>query len=48
VVFPSWTSPQELQEVLLQGGWELAELYRTYRPDGTVSFTIYDIRPMDQ
>jgi hypothetical protein len=29
------------------GGWALNELYRTYRPDGTVSFTIYQIQPLD-
>jgi hypothetical protein len=45
VVFPSWTSPEALDEVLSEGGWELRELYRTYRPDGTLSFTIYEVRP---
>jgi 4-amino-4-deoxy-L-arabinose transferase-like glycosyltransferase len=47
VVFPSWTSPDELEGVLNAGGWGLNELYRTYRPDGTVSFTIYQIQPLD-
>jgi 4-amino-4-deoxy-L-arabinose transferase-like glycosyltransferase len=48
VVFPSWTSADELGGVLNAGGWGLNELYRTYRPDGTVSFTIYQIEPLDQ
>ncbi len=48
VVFPSWTSPEELRSVLGEGGWELSELYRTYRPDGTLSFTIYQVQPVDQ
>jgi hypothetical protein len=47
VVFPSWTSEAELQTVLNNGGWELSELYRTYRPDGTLSFTIYRIQPVN-
>jgi hypothetical protein len=46
IVFPSWTSEAELQTVLNNGGWELSELYRTYRPDGTLSFTIYRIQPI--
>jgi hypothetical protein len=46
VVFPSWTSADELREVLNEGGWDLTELYRTYRPDGTMSFTIYQIQPL--
>jgi hypothetical protein len=48
VVFPSWTSEDELREVLNGGGWGLTELYRTYRPDGTMSFTIYQIQPLDR
>ncbi|MDH4208346.1 MAG: glycosyltransferase family 39 protein [Anaerolineae bacterium] len=48
VVFPSWTSPEELSDVLRGGNWELNELYRTYRPDGTLSFTIYQIQPAEQ
>jgi hypothetical protein len=48
VVFPTWTSEEELREVLNDGGWGLTELYRTYRPDGTMSFTIYQIQPLDQ
>ncbi len=45
VVFPSWTNPDELRSVLIAGGWEMNEVYQTYRPDGTVSFTIYRIEP---
>lgn len=45
IVFPSWTSPDELGVVLMGGGWEMNEVYRTYRPDGTLSFTIYRIEP---
>ena len=48
IVFPSWTSPEELAGVLAEGDWELSELYRTYRPDGTLSFTIYKIQPAEQ
>lgn len=48
VVFPSWTSSDELGAFLKSGGWELREMYRTYRPDGTVSFTIYRIQPMEE
>jgi 4-amino-4-deoxy-L-arabinose transferase-like glycosyltransferase len=48
VVFPSWTSSDELRTVLHDGGWELNEQYVTYRPDGTLSFTIYRIQPADQ
>jgi hypothetical protein len=45
VVFPSWTNPDELKTVLIGDGWEMNELYRTYRPDGTMSFTIFRIQP---
>jgi hypothetical protein len=48
VVFPSWTKQEELSDVLRAGGWELAELYRTYRPDGTTSFTIYQVQAVDR
>lgn len=48
VVFPSWTSADELEGVLNAGGWGLSEIYRTYRPDGTMSFTIYQIEPLDR
>ena len=48
VVFPGWTSADDLQSTLHTGGWELDELYRTYRPDGTVSFTIYRIQPVNR
>jgi len=48
VVFPSWTSSDELRTILRDGGWELNEQYVTYRPDGTLSFTIYRIQPADQ
>jgi hypothetical protein len=48
VVFPSWTSSDELRVYLQGGGWELHEVYRTYRPDGTMSFTIYRIQPLEE
>jgi hypothetical protein len=48
IVFPSWTSAEELATVLDNGGWELNELYRTYRPDGSVSFTVYRIQPVSR
>jgi 4-amino-4-deoxy-L-arabinose transferase-like glycosyltransferase len=48
IVFPSWTNSDELAAFLGSGGWELREMYRTYRPDGSVSFTIYRIQPMGE
>jgi hypothetical protein len=48
IVFPSWTSSDELGSLLKDGGWELREMYRTYRSDGTVSFTIYRIQPLEE
>jgi hypothetical protein len=48
VVFPGWTSSDELRTVLGDGGWELNKQYVTYRPDGTLSFTIYRIQPVDR
>ena len=45
VVFPSWVSSHALEVCLANGGWELEELHRTYRADGTVSFTVYRIEP---
>jgi len=48
IVFPSWTNSDELGAFLGSGGWELREMYRTYRPDGSVSFTIYRIQPMGE
>ncbi len=48
IVFPSWTSSHELGAFLRGGGWGLREIYRTYRPDGTVSFTVYRIEPMGE
>jgi hypothetical protein len=48
VVFPSWTNPNDLASYLTDAGWEMHELYRTYRPNGTVSFTIYRIQPVEK
>lgn len=46
VVLPSDQPADELNVGLKQAGRQLRELYRTYRPDGTVSFTIYRIEPL--
>jgi hypothetical protein len=48
IVFPSWTSSDGLRTFLGDGGWELYEVYRTYRSDGTVSFTVYRIQPLEE
>ncbi|MGB3903505.1 MAG: glycosyltransferase family 39 protein [Anaerolineae bacterium] len=45
IVFPSWTNPDGLASFLRESGWEMLELHNTYRPNGTVSFTIYRIQP---
>lgn len=45
IVFPSWTNPDGLASFLRESGWEMVDLYHTYRPNGTVSFTIYRIQP---
>lgn len=46
IVFPSWVGSQEegLRGLLRGRGWELEEVYRTYRRDGTVSFTAYEVK----
>lgn len=46
IVFPSWTDASGLASFLQDNGWEMRELYRTYRPNGTISFTIYRIQPV--
>jgi hypothetical protein len=48
IVFPSWTDSSGLSSFLEDNEWEMRELYRTYRPNGTVSFTIYRIQPLGQ
>ncbi len=48
IVFPSWTDSYGLAALLRDNGWDMHELYRTYRPDGTVSFTMYRIQPLGQ
>ncbi len=45
IVFPSWASSEELRTTLQGGHWGLRELYRTYRRDGSVSFTVYRLLP---
>ncbi len=40
IILPAWLPSAEEQAALAQRGWRLAELYRTYRPDGSVSFII--------
>ncbi len=46
IVFPSWTDPSGLANFLEDNEWEMRQLYRTYRPNGTMSFTIYRIQPL--
>lgn len=48
IVFPSWTSSQPLGNFLMHHAWTLHEVYRTYRADGTVAFTIYRIQPLEE
>lgn len=48
IVFPSWTDPSGLANFLEDNEWEMRELYRTYRPNGTMSFTIYRIQPLGE
>jgi len=43
VAFASWTDPSGLQATLQAGGWQLTPVYRTYRADGALSFTVYRI-----
>lgn len=45
IVFPSWKSADELEAYLLGHGWKLCEVYRTFRPNGRISFTIFVIEP---
>ena len=44
IVFPSWISPNALRAYLRRSHWDLREMYRTYRPDGSVSFTVFRIQ----
>jgi 4-amino-4-deoxy-L-arabinose transferase-like glycosyltransferase len=48
VVFPSWTDPSGLSNFLEDNRWEMQQFYRTYRPNGTMSFTIYRIQPLGE
>jgi len=45
IVFPSWTGDEGVGACLRRAGWELQETYRVYRPNGSVSFIVYRIRP---
>lgn len=40
VVLADWDHPEALADYLGKEGWALEERYRTWRPDGTVSFTV--------
>ncbi len=46
VAVPDWEPASELEGALQKRGWHLQELRRTYRPNGTVSFTIYRVQPL--
>lgn len=43
VTLEQWMSDGELRATLARAGWHLVEQYRTFRPDGSLSFIIYRI-----
>jgi len=45
VALADWADAAPLRATLQRGGWQLRDVYRTYRPDGTLSFTVYRIEP---
>jgi len=45
LALPNWVDASDLQAILNAGGWQLRDVYHTYRPDGTLSFTVYRIEP---
>ena len=45
LALPNWVEATGLQATLHAGGWQLRDVYRTYRADGTLSFTVYRIEP---
>lgn len=45
LALPNWVDATVLQATLNTGGWHLRDVYRTYRADGTLSFTVYRIEP---
>lgn len=45
LTFPSFAPRQEVESALCGAGFQLRELHRVHRPDGTVSFTICRIEP---
>ncbi len=47
VALPDWVDPGPMQGTLRAGGWTLRPVYRTYRRDGSLSFTVYRIQPQE-
>lgn len=46
LVAPAWAPATDVALAMQQRGWHLAEIYRTYRPDGSVSFLVYEVDVM--
>jgi hypothetical protein len=44
VVFPSWRSATEARLALVDAGLIMREVHRSFRDDGSVSFTVYRIQ----
>lgn len=43
ITLEQWISNDDLRATLARAGWHLIEQYRTFRPDGSLSFIIYRI-----
>ncbi|MGQ9626947.1 MAG: glycosyltransferase family 39 protein [Anaerolineae bacterium] len=48
VVFPSWVSVAPARAALEASGLALRRVYRAFRRDGSISFTVYRIEPTSQ
>ena len=46
IVFPEWQEHLEMERALTAAGLSLHERYSTLRPDGTISFRIFEIVPL--
>lgn len=46
LVMPDWVNDPATRATLAGGAVDFREVYRTYRPDGSVSFTIYRLEPI--
>lgn len=47
IVFPGWKSATATRAALAEEGLTLRRIYWTYRRDGSLSFTVYTIEPLD-